>query len=146
MEITLLIKSGMGLIAILSILIFILLSSQKKKAIKKRASTKTKPTQKENITLDYLRAKIRERKTDAKELKVLLDLVIKHHGTIHKKLGLRPHPDFDAYMEIIITICRHPNTNKHLIVQFDRELSKLNPEYLHEINDALAKGLNSRGL
>ena len=63
---------------------------------------------------------------------------------MHKKLGLRAHPDFDIYMDILFTICRHPNANKDLIIKFDRELEELNSEYKKEINDAITKGLNSR--
>jgi len=63
---------------------------------------------------------------------------------LHEKLGLRTHPDFDTYMDILFTICRHPNTNKDIIIKFDKELSRLNPEYKKEINEAITKGLNSR--
>ena len=59
---------------------------------------------------------------------------------------MRAHPDFDIYMDILFTICRHPNTTKNLILDFDKELERLNPEYKPEINNALAKGLNSRGV
>jgi len=57
---------------------------------------------------------------------------------------MRAHPDFDIYMEILFTICRHPNTNKDIVIKFDRELGRLNPEYKKEINEAITKGLNSR--
>ncbi len=75
-----------------------------------------------------------------------MDLVLKSHGNIHKKLGIRAHPDFDIYMEMLIVVCRHPNTNKNIIIDFDKELLKLNPQYKAEINDAITKGLNSRGI
>jgi hypothetical protein len=74
-----------------------------------------------------------------------LDLILKHHGNISKKLGARPHPDFDKYMWVIIAICRHPSTNKDIIINFDKALTKQNPDYKAEINEAVAKGLNSRG-
>jgi hypothetical protein len=48
-------------------------------------------------------------------------------------------------MDILFAICRHPNTNKDIIINFDKELEHLNPEYKKEINEAIAKGLNSRG-
>lgn len=95
--------------------------------------------------LESLRAVIKNKKTKKETLKEALDLVIKYHGTIHKKLGVRPHPDFDIYMDILFTICRHPNTNKNLIVGFDSALTKLNPDYKKDINEAVTKGLNSRG-
>ncbi|MEA3331392.1 MAG: hypothetical protein U9Q29_06835 [Campylobacterota bacterium] len=152
MEITLLIKSIMGLVVILGLLVFLLfLPSRKKKKISvasKKVSKTSESPQKNRIEsgLNSLFAIIKDRKTTTLKLKEALDLVIKHHGVVHKKLGLRPHPDFDLYMDILFTICRHPNTSKDLIVKFDRELERLNPEYKKEINDAISKGLNSRGI
>lgn len=152
MEITLLIKSIMGLVVILGLLVFLLfLPSRKKKKISvasKKVSKTSESPQKNRIEsgLNSLLAIIKDRKTTTLKLKEALDLVIKHHGVVHKKLGLRPHPDFDLYMDILFTICRHPNTSKDLIVKFDRELERLNPEYKKEINDAISKGLNSRGI
>jgi hypothetical protein len=147
MEITALIKFGTLLIVILGVLIFIFFYSSKKKKVKSKKKQVQKSATPEVIKsdLNYLRSEIRKQKTTTKELKVLLDLVLKHHGVIHKKLGLRPHPDFDAYSEIMIVLCRHAHTNKNLILNFDRELRRLNPEYAKEINEALTKGLNSRG-
>ncbi|WP_415397001.1 hypothetical protein [Sulfurimonas sp. CS5] len=145
MEITLLLKSIMGLVVILAILIFLLfLSSKQKKeevAAKKATITDRKSP---NINLDYLRSIIKNKKSTTKELKEALELVIKHHGRVHEKLGLRAHPDFDIYMDILFTICRHPNTNKDIVIKFDKELGRLNPDYKKEINDAITKGLNSR--
>lgn len=145
MEITLLIKSIMGLVVILGLLVFLLfMPSRKKKKVSETSDTPQK--KKINSDLNSLHSIIKDRKTSTSGLKEALDLVIKHHGVVHKKLGLRPHPDFDIYMDILFTICRHPHTSKDLIVKFDRELEKLNPEYKKEINDAIAKGLNSRGI
>ncbi len=146
MDITLLIQSGMGLIVLLAFLIFLLFyspSAKAKKLKKKNSSQQSKP--KPEIDLEILRKTIKNKKTTAKELKESLDLVLKYHGLIHKKLGIRTHPDFDIYMDILFTICRHPATNKDIIIGFDKELSKLNPEYKADISDAVTKGLNSRG-
>ncbi len=154
MEITLLIKSVVGLIILLGILIFLLFyssnsKSKKSKEIKKETQNSSKNNfstpEKIKTDLPSLRAIIRDKNSSSKELKVALDLILKYHGHIHKKLGLRAHPDFDYYMDILFSICRHPHTNKDLIVNFDKELEKLNPEYKAEINDAITKGLNSRG-
>ncbi len=145
MEITLLIKSAMGLLVILIILIYLFFfSSKKKKVVKKVVKKESKP--KVNYDLEHLRSIIKSKKSTSKELKDALDLILKYHGTIHKKLGVRVHPDFDIYMDVLFTLCRHPNTNTSLIINFDKELEKLNPEYKPEINDALSKGLNSRGM
>jgi len=147
MEITLLIKSIMGLIVILALLMFLFIYSNKtkkpkaKKVIKKIVSTKKEP-----MDLISLSKIIKNKKSSSKELKDALDLILKNYGNIHKKLGARPHPDFDIYMEILMKICKHPNTNKNIIINFDKELERLNPEYKKEINEAITKGLNSRGV
>ena len=149
MEVTLIIKSVMGLIVILGLLVFLLfLPSQKKKKTSFTTKKTIKKEPKEGLKTDFasLLSVIKNKKTSTSELKEALDLVIKHHGVVHKKLGLRAHPDFDVYMDILFTICRHPNTNKSIIVGFDSALEKLNPEYKKEINDTIAKGLNSRGI
>lgn len=148
MEITLLIESFIGLIILLAGLMFLLFysPSAKVKRVEKKLSKTISDIKKPKIDLDSLRAIIKNKKTTSEELKEALDLVLKYHGNIHKKLGIRTHPDFDIYMEMLIIICRHPNTNKNIIINFDKELSKLNPQYKAEINDAITKGLNSRGV
>jgi len=152
MEITLLVKSIAGLVVILGILIFLFLYSlSNKRAKAKKEAKKAKKSQpaKQKSThykLEDLVAVIRNKKSTTKELQEALDLIIKNYGHIHPKLGIRTHPDFDIYAEVLLRICRHPNTTKDIIIKFDRELEKLNPEYVREINDALTKGLNSRGL
>ena len=144
MEITLLLKSILGLVVVLALLIFLLFlpsSKKKEKGPKQKASSgQTHP----NIDFKHLIAIIKDKKSRTIELKESLDLIVKYHGTIHKKLGLRTHPDFETYRDILFTICRHPNTSKDVVIKFDRALSKLNPEYKKEINEAITKGLNSR--
>jgi hypothetical protein len=148
MDILLLLKSIAGLTVILGILIMLFLYSPAKKS-KKETKKKhyTKPTPPE-VKHDWksLAKVIRNKNASAQELKETLDMILKYHGTIPKKLGIRVNPEFDKYAEVILRLCRHPNTNKELIIDFDRELEKRNPEYVKEINDALTKGLNSRGL
>jgi len=143
-----LVKSIVGLAVILGILIlFFLYTLSKKKKIqtkKKKSVTKIEP--KQNYKLQNLLKIIRNKHSTTEELSKALDLVLKHHGHIHAKLGIRTHPDFDIYSEILLRICRHPNTTKDIIIKFDKELEKRNPEYVREINDSLTKGLNSRGM
>jgi len=152
MDIVLLLKSAMGLIVLLAALIFLLFYSPSAKAKKiKKKPSQEESSQKKDIPkiatdLDSLRKIIKNKKSSAKELKTALDAVLKYHGNIHKKLGIRTHPEFDVYMDILFTICRHPSTNKNIIIGFDKELAKLNPEYKSDINDAITKGLNSRGI
>ena len=141
-----LLQSAAGLLIFLAVLVIILIFSSR--------FTKTTAARKKKIVpmavrastdLVYLKSIIKKRKSTNEELKNALELVIKYHGTIHKKLGSRTHPDFDIYMDILFTICRHPNTSKEIILKFDLDLEKLNPEYKPEINNVLSKGLNSRG-
>ncbi len=139
-----------GLIAILAVLILLLFLSPKPEGVKKNEEQKKGQKQEPKVItrtdLDYLLGVIKNKKTTAKELAAVLDLVIKHHGTIAKKLGIRSHPDFDIYADILLTICRHKNTNKNIIIKFNKEIVALNPDYKEEINDAVTKGLNSRGI
>lgn len=148
MDIVLLIKSIMGLVVILGILIafFLYTPSAKKKEPKKqkRYTQESKPKPKHELK-DLLEV-IRNKHSTTEQLAEALDAVIKYHGHIHPKLGIRAHPDFDIYSEILLRICRHPNTTKDIIIKFDKELEKRNPEYVREINDSLTKGLNSRGI
>jgi len=142
MEISLLIEAIAGLVIVLGILIFILLKPKNEKKPKKQIISSSKP--KENIDLDSLRYIIRNRVSSKKELSDAVDNIIKYHGNIPAKLGIRVNPQFDAYMEIFVTLCRHPNTSKDIILKLDKELVKLNPSYKTEINEAITKGLNSR--
>lgn len=148
MDIVLLLKSVAGLVAVLSVLIFLLLYSSNKKKQKKSKQKKSYVSEtkaEEKHDMPTLLAVIRNKKSTAAELENALNLVLKYHGHIPKKLGLRPHPEFDAYAEMILRICRHRNTDKDIIINFDKELERMNPEYVKEINDALIKGLDSRG-
>jgi len=147
MEIMLLAKSIAGLVFLLGILMFLLLyiPKSKKKRIYKPKKEVT-PKEKEDTSLVALRKIIRNTHSTTQELKDALALVLKYHGDIHPKLGLRTHPDFDAYAEILFTIARHKNINKDIIIAFDQELEKRNPAYKKEIYETLMKGLNSRGM
>ena len=146
MELTLLIQSAMGLLVVLGLLVFVLVLApkSKKKEVAKKVVREQKA--KPKTDLEFLRTIVKNRKSTAQELKDALDLVLKYHGTIHKKLGLRPHPESQVYMDILFSICRHPNANKDIIVSFDKELGRLNPDYKKDLNDAMMRGLNSRGI
>jgi tRNA U34 5-carboxymethylaminomethyl modifying enzyme MnmG/GidA len=138
----------MGLTALLAVLIFLLYVPTEKRVKKAKAAKKSsqEASEKPSYDLEDLRDIVKNKKSTNEELKEALELVIKYHGTMHKKLGMRPHPDSDIYMDILFKAARHPNADKNLIITFNKELEKLNPEYKKEINDALMRGLNSRGL
>lgn len=144
MDIVLLIKSGMGLVVILAVLVFFLFySSKKKKAKTIKQKEPVKPKAKKVVTFDSLRAVLVNERSTSKELKEALDMIIKDYGTVSKS-GKYNQSDFGVYMGIIFNICRHPNTTKDIILDFDRELKKINPLYKSDINDAVTKALNSR--
>jgi len=148
MDIVLLVKSIAGLSAILVVLLlfFIYASKNKSKKQKKKKSYTTPTPAKPKYDWNTLIKSVRNRQSTTQELQETLALILKYHGTIPNKLGIRVNPEFDKYSEVLLRLCRHPNTNKDLIINFDKELEKRNPEYIKEINDALTKGLNSRGV
>lgn len=141
MEITLLVKSFLGLVVILAILVFFLLYIPgKKKATKKPVTQEARHS--DYKTLNELLQIIKDKTSTTEELGEAVELVMKYHGTIHPKMGIRSHPDFDIYSEMLLRVCRHPNINKDILLKFNRELEKKNEAYKIEINDAVTKGLN----
>ena len=145
MDLELIVKSIMGLVIILMILVFLLFYIFPDKG-KKQAKSKKKQVVKETIdtSLEALKKIIKKKSSTSEELSSALDLVIKHHGNISLNSPGKNSSDFDIYMDILFTICRHPNTNKNIIIKFDSALSKKNPTYRSSINDAVTKGLESR--
>ncbi len=148
MEVELIIQSIMGLVGLLALLIFLLFitpSGDKPKA-EDIEPVEAVPEKKISryVELNELRDVIKDKRSATEDLRRALELIIEYHGTIHTKLGIRPHPDFDIYAEILFVICRHPNADKDMIVNFDRDLGRLNPDYKEEINEAITKGLTSR--
>lgn len=146
MDITLLIKSIAALTGALGILILLYFyiahsnKPQKNKAVKKPLHVH------EAIPdLKTLLEIIKDKHSTTQELSEAVDLIIKYHGKIPKKRGMRAHPEFETYSELMLRICHHPNTNKDIILKLDRELERLNPEYKIELEDSLTKGLNTRG-
>jgi hypothetical protein len=137
MDIALLAQALVGLLLLLGILIFALLYNSKKKQKSSNKDSKT--------DLATLKKIIKNQFSTTQELQDALNLILEHHGTITPKIGLRTHPDFDVYIEILFTIARHHHANKDIILKFDKELEKRNPEYKKDINSALMQGLNSRG-
>lgn len=144
MDVTLLIQSLLGLIALLGVLMFLLLytpGKAKKISAKKSqesASGKGQPT------LKALKQIIKNTNASTQELEDALNLVLKHYGVIQPKTGAKIHSDFDDYLEILIHVGRHKHINKNILLGFDKELEKRNPSYKKEINDALMIGLSSR--
>lgn len=135
----------MGLIVLLMFLIAFLFYAPKKKKVVEPSAQPKEPRKGDYQSLEDLLQVIKNKQSSAEELSCSLDLVMKYHGSIYPKLGIRLHPDFNIYGEMLLRICRHPNTNKNIILKFNRELEKRNEEYKREINDFVTKGLDSRG-
>lgn len=147
MDIALLVQTILGLVVILSILVVLLrlpsgVKSKKDKVVNKKVQLKNGI----NIDFEYLKSIVFNKDSSTKELGDALELIIKYHGTIPKKLGIRANPESKAYMDILFKLCRHKNASKGIIVKFNNKLEKLNEEYKVEINNALMMGLNSRGV
>jgi len=146
MDIVFLIKILIGLVVIFVLMIlFLLYASKKKSVIAKQNKSEPEEKQEAYPSLASLDAIIRDKKSSSEELLEASDFIVKYYGTIHEKSGVHPHPDFYIFGEILFRLCRHPQTNKQIILGFEDVLTKKNPAYTKEINDFLIKGLNSRG-
>ena len=152
MDIILMFKSIIGLAIILGFLVLTLVVPKKMRQKKEKEEAKRKKAiisleaEEDEHSLKKLHAIIKRKASTTEELKDALELIIKYHSIIHKKLGIRTHPDSDIYMDTIFKLCRHKNTNKTITIKFMNDLEKLNPEYKHEIGEAMMRGLNSRGI
>ena len=147
MDVTLLIKSIAALAGALGLLILLYFYlSHSNEPTKKKLSKKPLPIREVQPDLKVLLEVIKDKKSTTQELQEAVDLIIKYYGKIPKKLGMRAHPKFEIYSELILRLCHHPNANKDIILKLDRELHKLNPEYKLELDDSLTKGLDTRGI
>ena len=149
MDIALIFKSVVGLIVLLAILIIIFILPARKRKVKKRAQERKEElhqkAKEEILAFDELRAIVRRSSSSREDLERAVEQIVKHYVKIHPKLGIRTHPEFDKYVDLIVHLVRHRNTSKELILKLDRELTKNNPEYKAELNDTLSKALNSLG-
>jgi len=147
MQVTSLVQS-IGILAIILVILVILLvfsfrnKAKKAQREKKELNVPIKP----EVDFIKLRKVINNKKSTKDELQNAVDLILKYYGKMHDKIGIRAHPDSDVYMVILFQLCRHPNADKKIVLSLNNGLEKQNPTYLKEINDALMKGLNSRGV
>ncbi len=133
------------LVFILGILIFFYVynPSQKKSLhVKKKAEVEKKA---QVPSFKKLQDIIKKNTSSTSELRSAIELILKHYGQIKAKHGVAPDKDFKRYAEVIFAISRHPNTNKELVLMFDKELTKRNPSYTREIDEMLNRGLTARG-
>jgi len=147
MQITSLLQSMGTLVIILVILVILLVLSFRHKAKKAKKKEKEPKAPREPIVeFVKLRKVINNKESSKEELQNAVDMILKYYGTMPDKLGIRAHPDSDVYMVMLFQLCRHPNTDKKIVLTLNNGLEKSNPSYSKEINDALMKGLNSRGV
>ncbi|WP_304545113.1 hypothetical protein [Sulfurimonas microaerophilic] len=145
MDIVFIIKSLIGLVFLLGILVALLLYRPNKK--KKEQEILAQMAKKDSdYTFEELYSIVKNKHTTTEKLQWALDVIIKYHGNIPPKNGIHLSNDFYKYSEVLLRICQHPNTTKDLILEFDKALRELNPEYKKEINDFLTRGLNARGI
>ena len=135
MEISLLLQY----IAILSLMLLLLVAALL------NLSRKTKKKEKHKFTFEDSLSIINNSSSSSKELENALNLIIKHNGKITAKIEFTAHPESNKYMDVLMKVCIHPNTNKNVILKFNKSLEKLNPTYKKEINSALMMGLDARG-
>lgn len=136
----LMIKIILVLILILSVLIVVLFLNQRDKKVK----TNQKGAD-ECITFECLVNNLKDKRSTKAKLDTTIELLLKHHGNIPPKVGTKTDVDFEKYKEIFVLLCTHQNATTTMILGFDKELTRLNPEYKKDINDAIAKGLKARG-
>lgn len=147
MDVSSLLASLMGLAVLLALLVILLyIPSQTQKNGKAQKATIETPKAPQILSLEEIRDICKDKESSLEVLRDALDILLKYKGIMPEKLGLRPHPDAVIYLDIIFKAARHPNINKDIIVKLIRELEKNNPKYKKELNDALMRGLNSRGL
>jgi predicted transcriptional regulator len=150
MDIVFFLKVLAGLFVLLALLLTLFVyPSRKKEQKRSKKREKTVSTEKKTLSkhaLSDILALIKDKNSSTDTLKEAIEMLVKYHAKIPNKLGIRANPDFDIYEEIILRLCRHPNTNKDIILKLDRALQKENPSYARELNNALTKGLNARGV
>lgn len=137
MEAELIIKLVIGLIVVLAVLMFFLfLNQDKSKKPSKVGDTYEEDAESDKTGLASLIDILTDKNSTVDKLSKSTDSIIKSYGKINS--------NFKTYEDIIFALCKHPNANKDIIIKFDKELQRLNPRYKKNINETLAKALNSR--
>ena len=126
MDITVILTIIFVLIILLVILLF-LLFFKKEKPVKKVVT--------KQISFQALVAILENPQSSSIELKNALDKILKFYAKID---------NLQNYLKIIMLITTHKNTNKNIIISFEKDLIKLNPNYKVEINQTLLQSLNKR--
>lgn len=86
-----------------------------------------------------LQAIVSNQDSSREELQSATEDILHYYGTIPAKVNFVIHPDFEVYAKLIVQICKHPKTDKDLIIFFEKKLQEKNPQYGKEIATVLAK-------
>ena len=95
-------------------------------------------------TFAELKSIMKNKDASYEALQKAIDGIVEYYGDIEPKVAGRQAKDFDRYMELIFIICKHPNTDKKLVLSFERDLARLNPQYKRDLDHAVTKGLSFR--
>ncbi len=142
-----LIATTLVLLIVLIVLVIIYISRQKSRQSAPQSTMADVPKEPKAAekTFEQLLAVLKDKSSSAAQLAEAAGKIVELYGVIPKKIGSRPHPDFEHYQMAIVRLCRHPRINKDIIVSFDKALAAKNPEYATEIELSLKQGLSSRG-
>jgi hypothetical protein len=139
MDLSVLIMMLAGLLALLLLLVVVYLLNRPKPASKRRPSDKAlKPAEGGLSTFDALEAVILDPKSSKAELSKAVDAIRSNHAMI--RAGT-----LERYTRLMTALCRHPHTDKSLVISLDKGLQEQNPNFRQELEAALQKGLNARG-
>lgn len=147
MDIATLVIVGLVLILLLAFLLTLFLKARNRQSQKREAKKETMTKTSKGttaVTMQTLIKSIKDKNSSKFELKNALDTILQQYGEIGQNSATNEKYDFQTYEEVLITMCNHPQTNKDIILQFNRALEKLNPSYKKDINNAVTKGLNAR--
>jgi hypothetical protein len=146
MKFLIIVQSVLGLLAILIILGFVIFYNplKKKKVVQKPKKKPKKHTKTKDFL--YLKSIIKKRSSTTQDLKNSLDLIIEKYGNIppKEKRTLSANDDFLPYVDILLSLTKHPNATKELILDFEKKLVQKNQEYKKDISDTIVKGLDKR--
>lgn len=131
-------------IVVFSVVLFVLVSIlvYTSRVRKRRAETLAAVPETRVPTYQELKAILKNKNSSYEALEDAIENIVKYYGDIEPKVGGHQSKDFDRYVELIFIICKHPNTDKNLILNFERDLARTNPQYKKDLDQAVTKGLS----
>jgi len=142
MNVSPLIISIVGFSVLLFLLVAVLIYSSRAK--KRKAQALTEVPEDRIPTFVELKAILKNKDATHDALQKAIESIVEYYGEIEPKVAGRQSKDFDRYMELIFIICKHPNTDKKLVLSFERDLARINPQYKRDLDHAVTKGLSFR--